>query len=79
MHGQMHGADARADACRNAESYHAIYHHCTARYLQQAGTKTDFVRLADHGIRGNGHMMMLEGNNLEIAAFLDAWLGANVA
>jgi len=26
------------------------------------------------GIRGNGHMQMLEKNNLEIAAFYEKWL-----
>ena len=50
-------------------SYHAVYDHCTADYLQQAGVDVDFERLADHGIKGNGHMMMLEKNNLQIAAF----------
>jgi len=59
-------------------SYHAQYDHCTARYLQEAGVSTDFVRLADKGIRGNGHMMMLEKNSLDIASFIDAWLNANV-
>jgi pimeloyl-ACP methyl ester carboxylesterase len=59
-------------------SYHAMFDHCTARYLDQAGVKNEFARLADRGIRGNGHMMMLERNNLEIAAFLDTWLTANV-
>jgi pimeloyl-ACP methyl ester carboxylesterase len=59
-------------------SYHAPYDHCTARFLAQAGVKNSFVRLADHGIRGNGHMMMLEKNNLEIAAFLRRWEQDNV-
>jgi pimeloyl-ACP methyl ester carboxylesterase len=59
-------------------SYHAPYDHCTAKFLEQAGVKNTFVRLADHGIRGNGHMMMLEKNNLEIAAFLRRWEAANV-
>jgi pimeloyl-ACP methyl ester carboxylesterase len=54
-------------------SYHAPYDHCTAKFLDQAGVKNSFVRLADRGIRGNGHMMMLENNNLEIAAFLRRW------
>jgi hypothetical protein len=36
------------------------------------------VRLPSVGIRGNGHMMMLEKNNLEIAAFLHAWIEKNV-
>jgi hypothetical protein len=34
--------------------------------------------LADVGIRGNGHMMMLEKNNLEISAFLRSWEQQNV-
>ncbi len=59
-------------------SYHAPYDHCTAKFLAQAGVKNHFVRLQDIGIRGNGHMMMLEKNNLDIAAFLDGWLKKNV-
>jgi len=59
-------------------SYHAPYDHCTSRFLRQAGVDHDFVRLADVGIRGNGHMMMLEKNNLEIAAFLHRWMEAKV-
>lgn len=54
-------------------SYHAPYDHCTAKYMKQAGVPIDFIRLEDKGISGNGHMMMLEKNNLEIAAFIDAW------
>jgi pimeloyl-ACP methyl ester carboxylesterase len=54
-------------------SYHAPYDHCTSRYLRQAGVRHDFVRLADVGIRGNGHMMMLEKNNLAIAAWIERW------
>jgi pimeloyl-ACP methyl ester carboxylesterase len=59
-------------------SYHAPYDHCTSKFLRQAGVEHDFVRLADVGIRGNGHMMMLEKNNLEIAAFLRDWLEKRV-
>ncbi len=59
-------------------SYHAGYDHCTAAYLKAAGVDVDFERLADHGLTGNGHMLMLERNNLEIAAFLDAWLSRHV-
>jgi pimeloyl-ACP methyl ester carboxylesterase len=58
-------------------SYHAPYDHCTSRFLRQAGVEHEFVRLADVGIRGNGHMMMLEKNNLEIARFLHDWISAN--
>jgi pimeloyl-ACP methyl ester carboxylesterase len=59
-------------------SYHAVYDHCTARYLQQAGVDAEFVRLADKGMHGNGHLLMLEKNNLEIASFLNDWLTAKV-
>jgi pimeloyl-ACP methyl ester carboxylesterase len=59
-------------------SYHAPYDHCTSEYLKHAGVKNDFVRLPDLGIRGNGHMMMLEKNNLEIAAFLVDWAQKNI-
>jgi hypothetical protein len=37
--------------------------------------RNDFIRLAGRGIRGNGHMMMLEKNNLQIAALIAEWLG----
>ena len=49
-------------------SYHAAYDHCTAAYLTQAGVANTMIRLEDIGIRGNGHMMMLEKNSDEIAA-----------
>jgi Cdc6-like AAA superfamily ATPase len=38
----------------------------------------DFTRLADIGIRGNGHFLMLEKNNLEIAAVIADWLDRRV-
>lgn len=59
-------------------SYHAVYDHCTARYLRQAGATVDFERLADHGILGNGHMMMIEKNSEAIAGFVEAWMVAHV-
>src|SRR5262249_2891322 len=55
-------------------SYHASYDHCTAAYLTQAGVGNTFIRLADVGIRGNGHMMMLEKNSDAIAAVMLDWL-----
>lgn len=59
-------------------SYHAEYDHCTAHYLSQAGVETEFLRLGENGIHGNGHMMMLEKNSLEIAGFLEKWLLKNI-
>jgi len=55
-------------------SYHAAYDHCTAAYLTQAGVPNTFLRLTDIGIRGNGHMMMLEKNSDQIAAVIERWL-----
>lgn len=59
-------------------SYHAPYDHCTAKYLTRAGVKNTFARLGDAGIHGNGHMVMLEKNSMEVAAFLQKWIAANV-
>lgn len=55
-------------------SYHAPYDHCTAAYLRQAGVPVELARLGDHGLKGNGHMMMIEKNNLEVAGFITGWL-----
>ena len=55
-------------------SYHASYDHCTVKYLQQAGVHPTWIKLADVGIHGNGHMMMLEKNNREIAQLMSQWL-----
>ena len=60
-------------------SYHATYDHCTVAYLRHAGVSTvRFIRLADIGIEGNGHMLMLEKNNLDIAAVAERWLRESV-
>lgn len=48
-------------------SYHAVYDHLTVDFLRAAGVTVDAFRLAEHDIRGNGHMMMVEANSDEIA------------
>ncbi len=60
-------------------SYHAAYDHCTAAYLEQAGVPVTFIRLENAGIRGNGHMMMLEKNSDEIAGLMAGWIRKTVA
>jgi pimeloyl-ACP methyl ester carboxylesterase len=60
-------------------SYHAPYDHCTVKFLQQAGVKTDFIKLADQGIKGNSHVMMQEKNSKEIAGVIYGWLEKSVA
>ena len=59
-------------------SFGAPTAHCNAGFLKQAGVPVDFIRLADIGIRGNGHFLMLEKNNLEIAAVIADWLDRRV-
>jgi len=59
-------------------SYHAPYDHCTVKYLEQAGVHPVWIKLADIGIHGNGHMMMLEKNNIEIGGVMSRWLAKNV-
>jgi pimeloyl-ACP methyl ester carboxylesterase len=60
-------------------SMHAMYDQCTSQYLTRAGVTNDFVRLGDHGIHGNGHMMMIEKNNLEIARLIADWISQHVS
>ncbi|EKM55399.1 uncharacterized protein PHACADRAFT_195432 [Phanerochaete carnosa HHB-10118-sp] len=60
-------------------SFHAVYDNCTAAYLQQAGVNVDHVHLEDVGIMGNGHMMFMELNNIEIAEkVLEPWLAKTI-
>jgi len=59
-------------------SYHRPYAHCIAKWLNQAGVKTAFVKLEDVGLSGNGHQMMSEANSAGIAKYLQTWLEKNV-
>ncbi|KAJ3723403.1 alpha beta-hydrolase [Lentinula raphanica] len=47
-------------------SYHSMYDHCTVEYLRRAGVPVEHVKLEEVGLRGNGHMMFIEKNALEI-------------
>jgi pimeloyl-ACP methyl ester carboxylesterase len=51
-------------------SYHAAYDDCTAAYLSQAGVPVRHRHLADLGILGNGHMMMIENNSDDVAKLI---------
>jgi pimeloyl-ACP methyl ester carboxylesterase len=59
-------------------SYHAAYDHCTVKFLEQAGVHPTFVKLGDAGIRGNGHMLMLEKNSVDIARIIERWISDSV-
>lgn len=55
-------------------SYHTQYDHLVSYVLNQLGVRHDFVKLGEIGIHGNSHFMMIEKNNLEIAAWIDSWI-----
>jgi len=57
-------------------SSHASYDGFTVEYLRQAGVKVEHLKLADKGIRGNGHLQFLELNNLSIIEMLEKWIAA---
>jgi hypothetical protein len=60
-------------------SFHAPFEHCTIKYLEQAGVHPTWIELGKEGIHGNGHMMMLEKNNQQIADVIAKWLGKTVS
>ncbi len=57
--------------------YHRVYDHCLAKWLNQAGVKTEYVEMEKAGMPGNGHMMMLEKNSADIAKYMGNWLSRN--
>ena len=59
-------------------SYHAPYDQCTVKYLEQAGVHPTWIKLAEIGVRGNGHTMMAELNNEQIADVLENWIKEHV-
>lgn len=54
-------------------SQHAGYDHCIIEYLRQAGGSPEWIKLADIGIKGNGHFGYLEKNSEEIAKVVEGW------
>jgi hypothetical protein len=40
--------------------------------------KTEWMPLQSKGVHGNGHMVMIEKNNLDIARLVDGWLQSNL-
>ncbi|HEY1308152.1 MAG TPA: alpha/beta fold hydrolase [Vicinamibacterales bacterium] len=48
-------------------------------FLEQVGCKVEMLRLLDHGITGNGNLMLMERNNHEVFTVLRDWLDKNVA
>lgn len=48
--------------------------HGIVDFLVQAGASAEHLRLEDHGIHGNGHLMMMEKNSGAIAALIHRWI-----
>ena len=46
----------------------------TAEYLRRCGARVTEMRLAELGIHGNGHAMMLEKNNADIVTAITKWI-----
>lgn len=55
-------------------SFHAPFEHCTVKYLKQAGVDAAWLDLGKEGVKGNGHMMMLEKNSDAVAAKIGEWI-----
>lgn len=47
-------------------------------FFKQAGVKAEELRLVNHNIHGNGHMMMVEKNHREVLKPILAWVDRNV-
>jgi pimeloyl-ACP methyl ester carboxylesterase len=47
-------------------------------FFKQAGCIAEELRLVDHGIHGNGHLMMVEKNNREVLQPILDWTAKNV-
>ncbi len=47
-------------------------------FLKQAGCTAEELRMAQHGVHGNGHMMMVEKNNREVLQPILDWMDKNV-
>jgi hypothetical protein len=48
--------------------------HCIINYLTQVGGDPEYILLEEIGIKGNGHFMHLELNNLKIADLVENWI-----
>lgn len=59
-------------------SAHEIYDWATVAFMRQAGCDTSWIKLSEHMILGNGHLMFLETNSSEVADVIYSWVAAKV-
>ena len=45
-----------------------------ANAIKAAGGSVDWINLPEVGIKGNGHMMMQDKNNMQVADVIQKWL-----
>ncbi|KAK3187184.1 hypothetical protein K4F52_004088 [Lecanicillium sp. MT-2017a] len=57
---------------------HSMFDWATVMFMLQAGLSLEWMRLEQHSIFGNGHLMFLETNSNEIAALLFDWINRAV-
>lgn len=58
-------------------SWHVLYDWCTVKFLRQAGVDAELIDLASRGVKGNGHMLMLEKNSDLVAEVVKDWIERN--
>jgi pimeloyl-ACP methyl ester carboxylesterase len=78
VHKLVHFQNMRILSMSAEGTYHRVFDACIPKWLNQAGAKTEFVRLEDVGIRGNMHEMFLDRNSDEVIKFIDGWLRKNI-
>lgn len=55
-------------------SMFAMFDRDLVAFLEQGGCDVELVRLADHGVRGNAHGIMIERNNADALAVITRWV-----
>jgi pimeloyl-ACP methyl ester carboxylesterase len=55
-------------------STHMVYDWATVAFLRQAGCDVSWLKLQEHNILGNGHLMFLETNSNDIADLIHTWI-----
>jgi hypothetical protein len=53
-------------------------HDAMVEFLREAGCDVDSLKLAEQGVEGNGHAMMLERNNVEALEPIIGWVERTV-
>jgi pimeloyl-ACP methyl ester carboxylesterase len=59
-------------------SMFALFDRDLVSFLERAGCDVELVRLAEHGVHGNAHGVMIERNNAETLAVLTRWVAGKL-